>query len=105
METIGTYDVWNKEKSKCFIDRAYKCMLGLIAKYNNQKTRFFTGYFLEPHPWNMVEDLVDYGSVVQSYLENFQNEKINKNAFETVVVNTLGSGPIFIMMILCVYSF
>jgi oligoribonuclease NrnB/cAMP/cGMP phosphodiesterase (DHH superfamily) len=120
VETIGTYDVWNKENPNVSFDRAYKCMLGLIAKYNNPEDPFFTGYFLEPHPWSMVEDLVDYGSVVQSYLENFQNEKINKNAFETklfgkkaIVVNTplKGSGPLIDIYnngnydIMCVFFF
>jgi oligoribonuclease NrnB/cAMP/cGMP phosphodiesterase (DHH superfamily) len=120
VETIGTFDVWNKCNEHIKFDKAYKCMLGLIAKHNSPEDLFFTEYFTGRYPWSMVKELVNDGSVVQSYLENFQNEKINKNAFETklfgkkaIVVNTplKGSGPLIDIYnnggydIMCVFFF
>lgn len=120
VETIGTYDVWNKNNEDIPFDRAHKCMLGFIGRGLTPESEFLKECFSVEHPWSMVNELVDEGEIIKQYLDKFQNKKISKNAFETrvfghstIAVNTplKGAAPLlekfyeknFDMM--CVYFF
>lgn len=120
VETIGTYDVWNKENPNVSFDRAYKCMLGFIGRFTSPESEGLIDFFMVEHPWSMVEDLYEEGRCIDRYLNGFQNKKITKNAFETklfgkkaIVVNTplKGSGPLIDIYndgnydIMCVFFF
>lgn len=83
VETIGTYDVWNKENPRVSFDRAYKCMLGFLSRFATPESEGLDDFFMIEDTWLMVENLVNDGDAIDKYLKNFQNEKIAKHAFET----------------------
>ena len=107
VETIGTFDVWNKKNPYVSFDDAINCMLGMLERGLGPESEEFDLYFsLSYNAGNspiadvlLTDALIDDGKIVQKYLDNYQNKKISESAFETILfgkktiaVNCLLSG-------------
>ena len=83
VETIGTYDVWNKNNPRVPFERAYQCMLGFVSNFNSPESGLLESLIKAESPMITVDSLVIEGICIEKYLNNFQNDKISKHAFET----------------------